>query len=34
MYKKGQTNETIIETYKSKNFVCIASSSTILFGYK
>ena len=32
MYKNGQTIKTIIKTYKCMGFVCIPSSSTILFG--
>ena len=32
MYKIGQTIKTVNKTYKYKGFVCIPSSSTILFG--
>ena len=32
MYKNGQTINTITKTYNFKGFVCIPSSSTILFG--
>ena len=31
-YKNGQTINNVIKTYKFKGFVCIPSSSTILFG--